>query len=68
VKIWDAWATAEQTARFGRKAGDLGPIYGHQWRNFGATERADGSFERDGGDEDDAGALLAGRLRPQWAP
>lgn len=40
VKIWDEWATAEQCARFGRQAGDLGPIYGHQWRNFGATKRA----------------------------
>lgn len=37
VSIWNEWATAEQTARFGREAGDLGPIYGHQWRNFGGT-------------------------------
>lgn len=34
-KIWNEWATEEQCARFGRKEGDLGPIYGHQWRNFG---------------------------------
>ena len=51
VTIWDEWATAEQTARFGRKAGDLGPVYGHQWRNFGATKKADGTFERDGVDQ-----------------
>jgi thymidylate synthase len=51
VKIWDDWATAEQTARFGRQAGDLGPIYGHQWRNFGATPRPDGSWENDGVDQ-----------------
>jgi len=37
VSIWNEWATAETCARFGREAGDLGPIYGHQWRNFGAT-------------------------------
>jgi thymidylate synthase len=51
VSIWDEWATAEQTARFGRKEGDLGPVYGHQWRNFGATRRADGTYERDGFDQ-----------------
>jgi len=37
VDIWKEWATAEQCARFGREEGDLGPVYGHQWRNFGAT-------------------------------
>ena len=51
VSIWDEWATAEQTARFGRKEGDLGPVYGHQWRNFGATKRADGTYEKDGVDQ-----------------
>ncbi|MFO0601484.1 MAG: thymidylate synthase [Myxococcaceae bacterium] len=51
VSIWDEWATAEQTARFGRQAGDLGPVYGHQWRNFGATPRADGTWEADGVDQ-----------------
>lgn len=51
VTIWDEWATAEQTARFGRKAGDLGPIYGHQWRNFGATQNADGQYRSDGFDQ-----------------
>lgn len=35
VDIWAEWATAEQTARFGREAGDLGPVYGYLWRNFG---------------------------------
>lgn len=38
VTIWDEWATAEQTARFGRPEHELGPVYGHQWRNFGATK------------------------------
>jgi thymidylate synthase len=51
VRIWNEWATAEQTARFGRAEGDLGPIYGHQWRNFGATRRPDGTYERDGVDQ-----------------
>ncbi|MFC0820755.1 thymidylate synthase [Moraxella marmotae] len=51
VSIWDEWATAEQTARFGRQAGDLGPIYGHQWRNFGATKDADGKYQADGFDQ-----------------
>jgi thymidylate synthase len=37
VKIWNEWATKEKCAEFGRKEGDLGPIYGHVWRNFGAT-------------------------------
>ncbi len=51
VSIWDEWATAEQCARFGRGLGDLGPIYGHQWRNFGATARGDGDWEKDGVDQ-----------------
>ncbi len=51
VRIWNEWATAEQTARFGRKEGDLGPVYGHQWRNFGGTKRDDGTYERDGVDQ-----------------
>jgi thymidylate synthase len=51
VSIWDEWATAEQTARFGRKEGDLGPVYGHQWRNFGASKNPDGSYAKDGVDQ-----------------
>ncbi len=51
VSIWDEWATAEQTARFGREAGDLGPVYGHQWRNFGATRNPDGTYNKDGVDQ-----------------
>ncbi len=51
VRIWNEWATAEQTARFGRKEGDLGPVYGHQWRNFGATKNADGTYANDGVDQ-----------------
>ncbi|HRH93278.1 MAG TPA: thymidylate synthase [Candidatus Peribacteria bacterium] len=51
VTIWNEWATAEQCAKFGRKEGDLGPVYGHQWRNFGATRKADGTYEKDGVDQ-----------------
>lgn len=35
VDIWAEWATTEQTARFGREEGDLGPVYGYLWRSFG---------------------------------
>ena len=51
VRIWNDWATAEQTARFGRHEGELGPVYGHQWRNFGATKKADGTYANDGVDQ-----------------
>jgi thymidylate synthase len=33
--IWKEWATKEQTEKFGRKEGDLGPVYGYLWRSFG---------------------------------
>lgn len=51
VKIWDDWATAEQTAKFNRPAGELGPVYGHQWRNYGATKDADGNYLPNGIDQ-----------------
>ena len=35
VDIWAEWATEEQTAKFGRETGDLGPVYGYLWRSFG---------------------------------
>ena len=35
VDIWQEWATPEQTARFEREEGDLGPVYGYLWRSFG---------------------------------
>lgn len=35
VDIWTEWATAEQTAKFNRNEGDLGPVYGYLWRSFG---------------------------------
>ncbi|AWT50030.1 thymidylate synthase [Psychrobacter sp. YP14] len=51
VRIWNEWSTAEQTARFGRPEGELGPIYGHQWRNYGATKAEDGRYNQDGVDQ-----------------
>ena len=51
VTIWNEWATGDQCARFGRKEGDLGPVYGHQWRNFGATKLPDGGYAKDGVDQ-----------------
>ena len=35
VDIWAEWADEDHTRRFGREAGDLGPIYGYLWRSFG---------------------------------
>jgi len=37
VGIWTANASASEMAKFNRKENDLGPIYGHQFRNYGAT-------------------------------
>jgi thymidylate synthase len=37
VDIWAEWATPEQTARFKRGEGDLGPVYGYLWRSFGGS-------------------------------
>lgn len=51
VSIWDEWATAEECSKFGREPGNLGPIYGHQWRNYGATLNPDGSYAKDGIDQ-----------------
>lgn len=35
VHIWDANLTSDHTKRLGLAPGDLGPIYGRQWRAFG---------------------------------
>ena len=51
VRIWNEWATAEQTAKFGRDEGELGPIYGHQWRNYGASKDDNGNYCQDGIDQ-----------------
>jgi thymidylate synthase len=46
VDIWAEWADEEHTSRFGREAGDLGPVYGYLWRSFGGHYP-----ERDGLDQ-----------------
>jgi thymidylate synthase len=46
VDIWQEWADEEHTRRFGREAGDLGPVYGYLWRSFGGHYP-----ERDGVDQ-----------------
>src|SRR6266853_4032428 len=46
VDIWAEWADEEHTRRFGREAGDLGPVYGYLWRSFGGHYP-----ERDGVDQ-----------------
>src|SRR6476661_7732392 len=40
VRIWYDWATPEQTARFGRNEGDLGPVYGLHFNNSATTEKS----------------------------
>lgn len=37
VDIWAEWADDAHTRRFGREAGDLGPVYGYLWRSFGGN-------------------------------
>lgn len=46
VDIWAEWADEEHTSKFGREAGDLGPVYGYLWRSFGGNYPA-----RDGIDQ-----------------
>jgi len=46
VDIWAEWADAEHTSRFGREAGDLGPIYGYLWRSFGGDYPALNGFDQ----------------------
>lgn len=39
ITIWDEWADEATCAKFGFPEGQLGPVYGHQWRNAQATKR-----------------------------
>jgi thymidylate synthase len=46
VDIWAEWADAEHTTRFGREAGDLGPVYGYLWRSFGGDYPERNGFDQ----------------------
>ncbi len=46
VDIWAEWADAEHTAKFGRGEGDLGPVYGYLWRNFGGDYPEKNGFDQ----------------------
>jgi thymidylate synthase len=39
VTIWDEWAKANYRPELGWPEGELGPVYGGQWRSWGANER-----------------------------
>ncbi len=46
VDIWQEWADAEHTKRFGREEGDLGPVYGYLWRSFGGDYPERNGFDQ----------------------
>lgn len=46
VDIWKEWADGEHTSRFGRKEGDLGPVYGYLWRSFGGDYPERNGFDQ----------------------
>lgn len=46
VDIWAEWADEEHTSRFGRKEGDLGPVYGYLWRSFGGDYPEKNGFDQ----------------------
>lgn len=39
VHIWDQWATPEICQKMGLETGELGPIYGKQWRDFNGVDQ-----------------------------
>lgn len=52
VDIWKEWATEEQCAKFNRREGDLGPVYGSLWRSFGKPYQPDmGNYHLEGVDQ-----------------
>ncbi len=63
VRIWNDWATEEACAKFDREEGFLGPIYGHQWRNFGASKNPSAPEQID----DEGRRLIAAGYNPDGA-
>jgi thymidylate synthase len=51
VHFWDSWATPQTSGTYGYIGTEVGPIYGHQWRNFGATRNHYGTYANDGFDQ-----------------
>tara|TARA_B100001093_G_scaffold3139_1_gene3217 strand:+ start:5125 stop:5991 length:867 start_codon:yes stop_codon:yes gene_type:complete len=54
VKIWNANATKEflESRKLEYEEGELGPIYGHQWRHFGAKYKgSDADYSNEGIDQ-----------------
>lgn len=46
VDIWKEWSNYGQTKKFHREEGDLGPIYGYQWRSFGGNYPKPDGFDQ----------------------
>lgn len=50
--LWDAWDTPETNQKMGWNKGQFGPIYGKQWRHWGAKmERPEGKLDKPGYDQ-----------------
>jgi thymidylate synthase len=53
--LWDSWDTPETNQSLGWAPGQLGPIYGKQWRHWGARmQKPDGRLDGPGYDQIDA--------------
>lgn len=51
VNFWNSWASPDTSGKYGYSGTEIGPIYGHQLRNFGATRNSYGTFAKDGFDQ-----------------